>query len=377
MNKLALLIAALALAGCAHKGSSARYDTGAASSTSSQYYSQTTWSDLEVEGAGTSPHIDAPTAANYLQGLENAQNTPTVAQQLDPGSAVNSSGISPGRDIDASASAETGIGAAAGAEIGAGASDGDQAQSEIEAGSVEAPTSSKELPGAEARAQDVPAVLAPLKDNHPDLTDAPGYPEAYLPEEAAKATRSENGEGAEEQLRDGATPPVDRDESDFAAPLGGGVPSDGSSGHLNSGSSVDRTKPESEAVATAIGEVTATDKESVEVVTVQREAEASGAPASVQSGTQSSAQPAMDPDKNLTDNIYRQLHSNPPGQLTPDNLRNIEISVDNGVVSLKGAVDSDNEKGLIEQRVFRMEGVEGVKNELSVGNPGPDNLPRD
>ena len=396
MKRSAVLLATVLAAGCAHQGGSARHESGSASSSSAQvetrasdqYYGTTTWRDMEIDAPAPDPNIASPTAADYLRGIEMAQDEATVAEQLDPGSRVNVNVRGNGRDIDASASAATGIGAAAEAESGTASSSTTVVTSESQSDSSDLATSSDELPGAEARQRDIPAALAPFKDNHPDLTDDPNFPEAYTPEAVGGAASAESGSSSSsavdvqdnnlsnDDLQENTAPvdqTLDRDESDFSAPLGGGTPSDGSSSEINSGTSIDRTSPEAGAISTPLGTVTSAEKD-VSVSSSSANDDASGAPAGAQSGGGSSAI-ELNPDKDLGDKVYRQLQSNPPGSLTQDNLRDIKISAKDGVVSLNGSVNNESEKGLIEQRVQRMPDVKSVSNNLSVGNGQPDNAP--
>jgi hypothetical protein len=442
MKKSALILAALMLAGCAHQGGSPRHESGYGSSSpttmapaSDQYYSSTTWREMEIEVPEPDPNISAPTAGDYLRGLELSQDDPTLAQQLDPATDFDASAsaqVRAGRDIDASASASTDIavGGAASAESGSASSEAASDEStdssirvnghDLVSSSDEAPpqsdgsvTTSDELSGSEAQLSGIPAILPPLADNHPDTSDAPNYPEGFAPESAVGgAASAETGSGSSSSAGSSSTSvevdddnlsnndletdsaPVDatfeRNESDFSAPLGGGVPSDGSSGEINSGSSVDRSSPEAGAITTPLGNLSETEKSqssssvSSEIQSSTSSSEssssnpkASGAPAASQSGSgsSSSVESNTNPDRDLSDQVYRQLQSNPPGTLTEDNLRDIKVSAKDGVVSLNGSVDSDAEKGVIEQGISRMQGVKSVKNNLTVGNGKADNAP--
>jgi hypothetical protein len=55
------------------------------------------------------------------------------------------------------------------------------------------------------------------------------------------------------------------------------------------------------------------------------------------------------------------------GVIAEDKLTRIDVAVQNGVVTLRGAVSSDKEKQSIEKQVAGMKGVGAVRNELSVG----------
>lgn len=65
------------------------------------------------------------------------------------------------------------------------------------------------------------------------------------------------------------------------------------------------------------------------------------------------------------------------GAIAEDQLTKIQVASENGVVTLSGPVGSEQEKGIIGQRVAGMKGVLGVKNELTVVQGPTRDVPLD
>lgn len=63
----------------------------------------------------------------------------------------------------------------------------------------------------------------------------------------------------------------------------------------------------------------------------------------------------------LTDAVEKKIAED--GRITS---KNINVSVDNGIVHLTGTVDSVEEYYLVQEAVESVQGVEGVKNDLEV-----------
>jgi len=85
-------------------------------------------------------------------------------------------------------------------------------------------------------------------------------------------------------------------------------------------------------------------------------------------------------DMTLTQQIRTQLLTGTPGQTTvgsaatgvinPQGLAGVQISANNGVVTLRGRVNSEAERRVLESRIRTMNGVRTVVNGLMVAGPG-------
>ena len=58
------------------------------------------------------------------------------------------------------------------------------------------------------------------------------------------------------------------------------------------------------------------------------------------------------------------------GGIRPESLRNVQISANNGAITLGGTVGSEAERRLLENRVRRMTGVSTIQNNLRVSGAG-------
>jgi len=58
------------------------------------------------------------------------------------------------------------------------------------------------------------------------------------------------------------------------------------------------------------------------------------------------------------------------GAIRPESLRNVQISANNGAITLGGTVGSEAERRLLESRVRRMTGVNTIQNNLTVSGAG-------
>jgi hypothetical protein len=63
------------------------------------------------------------------------------------------------------------------------------------------------------------------------------------------------------------------------------------------------------------------------------------------------------------------------GVIAEDQLTKIDVSVKNGVVTLRGPVTTESERRTIEKQVAGLKGVNSVQNELTVGSPGSNDSP--
>lgn len=65
------------------------------------------------------------------------------------------------------------------------------------------------------------------------------------------------------------------------------------------------------------------------------------------------------------------------GVIAENQLTKIEVKAQNGVITLQGAVSSEEEKNSIEKQVAGMKGVRSVRNELTVGGRDRESQPTD
>jgi osmotically-inducible protein OsmY len=70
-------------------------------------------------------------------------------------------------------------------------------------------------------------------------------------------------------------------------------------------------------------------------------------------------------DRGLASQIRVMLNANPNLPVTEDN---VHLVVDNGYVTLEGWVPSDQDRLAVAERVSRINGVQGIDNQLRVGS---------
>lgn len=96
-----------------------------------------------------------------------------------------------------------------------------------------------------------------------------------------------------------------------------------------------------------------------------------GGPAQRASGNyQSQPLPGQASDQELAKKVKVSLTTGSlgtTGVLAEEQLTKIDVSVQDGVVTLRGPVASEDEKRIIEKQVSGMKGVKSVRNELTVG----------
>lgn len=88
--------------------------------------------------------------------------------------------------------------------------------------------------------------------------------------------------------------------------------------------------------------------------------------------------PARQDDQDLANQIRVSLTTGSVGTtgvIAEDMLTDIQVQVENGVVTLSGPVSSEDEKKIIEEKVSGLEGVREVRNNLTVGGRTVEDVP--